>query len=573
MALPEILRRILVGRLAKYGNVPEEAVTDDEIERFLNPALGDLARPDELPGVTEAAKRIISAVRRGRKIVVFGDYDCDGICATAIMMKTLRALKADVWPFIPNRRDEGYGMSEAAVDRMRREHPRVGMVITVDNGINSVQRVTELKRGRDIEMIVTDHHLPGDTLPDCTVVNPKVAAPPHLNALCGAAVAYFVANAVIRDARQEGLYDGPKIAGELLVLAGIATVTDIMPLLGQNRIFVSGALRLFHEHAPEGLRELYWKALRSVPRVGMPVLTAKDFGFLIGPRINAAGRVSRRSQESLDLILAEAGNAVTVALERVLDCNEQRRALEQSMAKEAEDLCRRYEGAPAYVLELSGDNQGVSGIVAARMLERQEGAPVPVCVIVQRRGSARAPDGYNMREAFMAAADALEDYGGHAAAGGFTIKPGRSDDFRRLFGEACVRQRQAYEATLAKGDGTGADGRHAADAVIRAETLTLEFAEALKRLEPFGEGNPEPLFRLCGVTLSDVRAVAAGRHLSLSICQEKCRLRAVWWGAGAAEEEYRSASGIPFDVDFHIEISDFQSRHVELRIVRLSPVR
>jgi len=552
MALPEILR----GILAKRG-----VVTDEEVERFLNPALGDLAKPDELPGVVGAAKAILSAVKRGREIVVFGDYDCDGICATAIMTKTLRALNAKVFPFIPERLGEGYGMSEAAVTRMIREHPRAGMIVTVDNGVNSVERVNWLKWKKDIEMIVTDHHLPGDTLPNCPIVNPKVLAPPHLDSLCGASVAFFVANAVMDLAREEGVYNGAKIGGELLVLAGIATITDIMPLVGQNRIIVSEALKRFMRMAPIGLRELYARAARTA----QPMLTAKDFGFLIGPRINAAGRIAS-GLESLDLILTDDREQARAQAMLVDGRNVERKALEQNMVDEAN--AKIVPGAPAQVIDLSGGHQGVSGIVAARMLERLEGAKVPVCVVVDGRGSARAPDGYNVRDAFVAAADTLEDFGGHAAAGGFTVKSGRMDDFRKLFGEACVKQREALVETGSLPEA------EAADAEVDPDDLTLGFAEALKSLEPFGECNEEPIFRIRNVVLTEVRPVGAdGRHLSMVIKRGYDRLRAVWWGEGDKVEEYRAGAGIAFDVDFRVEISDFQERHVELRIVRLVPVQ
>jgi len=551
MALPEILR----GILARRG-----VVTDEEVEKFLNPSLGDLAKPDELPGVTGAARSILSAVKRGREIVVFGDYDCDGICATAIMTKTLRALKAKVHPFVPERLGEGYGMSEAAVKRMVREHPKVGMVITVDNGINSVDRVSAFRK-RDIEMIVTDHHLPGDELPNCPIVNPKVLSPPHLQQLCGASVAFFVANALMDLARAEGVYDGEKIGGELLVLAGIATITDIMPLVGQNRIIASEALKRFTRMAPVGLRELYARASRAA----QPALTTKDFGFLIGPRINAAGRIAS-GVESLDLILTEDREAARAAALRVDGRNVERKALEQAMVEEAN--VRVVSGAPAQVIDLTGGHQGVSGIVAARLLERQEGARVPVCVVVDRRGSARAPEGYNVRDAFVAAAEALDDFGGHAAAGGFTVKPGRIDDFRRLFGQACAAQR----AALVESGAEPVENR--VDAEVRPEDLTLDFAESLRALEPFGEGNEEPVFRIRDVTLREVRTVGSdGRHLSVVIRKGLDRLRAVWWGEGDKVEEYRAGSGIAFDVDFRVEISDYQERHVELRIVRLVPVQ
>jgi len=554
MALPEILR----GILAKRG-----VVTDEEVEKFLNPSLGDLAKPEELPGVTEAAEKLISAVRRGREMVVFGDYDCDGICATAIMVKVLLVLKARVSPFIPERQTEGYGMGENAVRRMLKEHPRVGLVVTVDNGINSVDRVNELRR-RDIEVIVTDHHLPGEELPKCPVVNPKVAAPPRLEQLCGAAVAFMLASRLVARARELKMYDGGKLAGELLILAGLATVTDIMPLLGQNRILVAEALKRFRTLAPVGLNELYIRAARTISEE----LNAKDFSFLLGPRINAAGRMASGS-EALDLIMTGDREAARQMAVKVDMHNLERKSREQAMVDEAvKAVAKMAPDAPAQVIDIPDGHQGVSGIVASRMVDRQERAAVPVCVIVARRGSARAPDGYNVRDAFVAAADALEDYGGHAAAGGFTVKPGRIDDFRRLFTAACEAQR----AKLVAAGQEPAVSR--VDAEVPPEDVTIEFAEAVRRLEPFGECNPEPVFRLKGVRLMEVRTVGSdGKHLCLTARKDDARIRGVWWGAGDQVEDLRSGSGLPFDIDFHVEISDFQERHVELRILRISPAQ
>ena len=543
-ALPRLKARLLALR----------GVTPATLERYMNPSLPDLADPSGLNGVDEAVGSLLAAVRNRRRIVVFGDYDCDGVCATAIMVNALRALHADVAPFVPDRTTEGYGMNEASVARMLRDNPGVGLVVTVDNGINAVEHVAQLKE-RGVEVVVTDHHLPGDELPDSIVVNPKVAAPPELEWLCGSGVAFLLSMALVRAAVACGMYSGPKIGAPLIVLAGLATVTDIMPLVGQNRIIVAEALRRFRESAPVGLQELSSRAMRSAA-----ALTARDFGFLIGPRINAAGRVAS-GMEALDLILETDRERARELAMNVDLRNVERKEVEQKMTDAA--LSQVVPGAPAQVIDIPDGHQGVSGIVAARILERLGPAnAVPVCVIVRSHGSARAPEGYNVRDAFVASAEALARYGGHAAAGGFSVRDGMTRRFAELFSAACARQ-----AALAP---PGPRGATMVDAVVSGRDMTLELSEWIRLLEPFGEGNPAPLFAMRRQFLSDVRPVGQdGRHLMVAFCGAAMP-RAVWWNRGDMVDALRAASAVPHDVAFTLETSSYGEPHPELRIVAMS---
>ena len=539
MDLNPILARILDSR----------GIVGAELEEFLHPTVDRLAKPEDLPGIVKAAEVVLDSVLYRRKIVVFGDYDCDGVCATAILSRTLKALGGDVSEFIPDRLTEGYGMSEASIARMLRNNPGVGLVVTVDNGINSVEQVTNLKR-QWCSVVVTDHHLPGDELPDANaIVDPKVSAPPHLENLCGAGVAFLLANRIVSEAKRRGMYKGGTIGGPLLVLAGLATVTDIMPLVGQNRIFVSEALKRFASCAPMGLRELHARAARS----GYGELSSRDFGFMLGPRINAAGRISS-ALEALELVTSEDREIVR-ELARIVDgYNVERKSIEQKMLDEAMTMV--VPGAAAQVIYLPEGHPGVAGIVAARVLEKL-GESVPVCVQAGGHGSARAPDGINIRDAFVACDEVLERYGGHAAAGGFSIKEGRVDDFRRMLCAYCEEHAARSPAAAA-----GAT----ADAWIEPEDVTLELAEDLARLEPFGEGNPEPVFGLKGVFFADVKPLGAdGRHLSVTL--RKSGLRAIQWGRGELVEQLRAASAEPHDITFTLAVSDYGERHVELRLV------
>ena len=527
-------------------------ISDDARDEFLHPTLDKLAAPEELPGIVKAADIILDSVLYRRKIVVFGDYDCDGVCATAIVSRTLRALGGNVSEFIPDRLTEGYGMSEPSIARMLKSNPGVGLVVTVDNGINSVAEVTNLKR-KWSSVVVTDHHLPGDELPDANaIVDPKLAAPEHLQNLCGAGVAFMLANRVISEAKRRGMYKGPSVGGPLLVLAGLATVTDIMPLLGQNRILVAEALRRFPVCAPIGLRELFARAART----GCTALTTRDFGFTIGPRINAVGRIERYgAEQALELVVSEDEEIVRELARLVDGYNVERKAVEQRMSDEAQ--AKIVPGAPAQVIDLPNGHPGVAGIVASRILERSGGRG-PVCVYAGGHGSARAPEGFNVRNAFVACAEVLERYGGHAAAGGFSVKEGRIDDFRRMLCEYCARH----------GGGNSVAAERGPDLWVEPADLTLELAEELVRLEPFGEGNREPVFGLKGVSFSEVKTLGMdGKHLAVTL--RGSGLRAVWWGHGDLVEKLRAESAAPHDLTFMIAISDYGERHIELRVASL----
>ena len=538
MSVSEILRALLARR----------GIAEAEEESFFHPSLSGLAAPESLPGIVEAADAILSVAASGRRIVVFGDYDCDGVCAVAILLKALAAIGADSVPFLPERLSEGYGMTDVSVARMLAAQPDVAMVVTVDNGINSVGQVRAL-RERGVKVVITDHHLPGETLPDAdALVNPKVAAPPELSDLCGSGVAFMLANRLVTEAKRRGLYSGPNIGGPLLVMAGLATVTDVMPLLGQNRILVAEALRRFDRCAPVGLRELHLRASRT----GSDRLSSRDFSHCVGPRMNAAGRIASAG-DALSLLMADDREQAREMARIVDGRNVERKTIEQKMLDEA--LSKIEPDAPAQVIDLPDGHPGVAGIVAARVMERL-GGNVPVCVVASGRGSARSPEWINVRDALASCGDALERFGGHAAAAGFSVVEGRMDDFRKRFCEVC------------KGKATDAAERAEPepDMWISQSDATLELAEALSMLEPFGEGNPEPVFGMKDVHFSDAKPVGAdGRHLSLTL--RGSGLNAVFWNMGEKVEEFRASSATPRTIRFRLVVSTYIDRHVELHLV------
>ena len=531
-------------------------MTPESLDTFFDPALARLARAADIPGMVKAVDVILPFVVSRSKIVVFGDYDADGVCASAILVRTLRKLGGVADAFIPGRFTEGYGMTDASLRRLLEEHPDVALVITVDNGITAPREVEALM-ARGISVVVTDHHLPGPDLPaPDALVNPRVASAPGCEGLCGAGVAFFLAAALANEAADRGLYAGGKFAGPLLVLAGLATVADLMPLTDQNRILVTQALAAFRACAPVGLRELYDRAARRAAPLG-----SRDFGFMLAPRINAAGRMDTACV-AYDLLMTEEREEARQLAIKVDSFNALRKTEEQRMEQAVREQCGCMEDMPAIVARGEDWHSGVAGIVAARVMES---AHVPVAVVVGDHGSARAPGGYNVHDALTASSDSLSRFGGHAAAGGFTILPGRYDDFKRMFSEACACQHAAApDAAAIQFDG-----------FLEPSDLTLELCRDLSRLEPFGEGNPEPVFGLRNVAFSDVRPMGVdGRHLSFAFANKSIP-RAVWWGHGHGDdvEELRSHSEARFDVLFSLQVSDFgkDGPVPELRLVDVRP--
>ena len=522
------------------------------LEEFLDPSLYRITDPSCIPGV-DAAVQVILPFLHGGKIVVFGDYDADGVCASAILVTALRRLGANADAFIPLRFGEGYGMTGASITRLFAEHPDVSLVITVDNGITSPAEVASM-RARGVAVVVTDHHLPGPVLPEAdAMVNPSVASAPGCEFLCGAGVAFFLANAIAKAAIAAGLYSGPKFGGPLLVLAGLATVVDLVPLVGQNRILVMQSLANFRRCAPLGLRALLQRTARSVKPMAV-----RDYSFALGPRINAAGRMDT-ARIAYDLLMCEDCDVANDIAFRIDNFNVSRRGEEQRIYSEA---CAQIgERPPESAIVVRGEdwNPGVSGIVAARLMETYH---VPVAVMVGDTGSVRVPDGYNVRSALDASAEHLARYGGHAAAGGFTVRPGEFDAFREAFTAACANiKAETVDAGAVMFDGW-----------LEPEEITLELCEMIRKLEPFGEGNPEPVFGISNVAFGDARVVGMdGRHAALTFVDNSIP-RAVWWGHGQDVESLRAKSASRYDVLFTPATSDYGGElHVELHIVALRP--
>jgi single-stranded-DNA-specific exonuclease len=438
----------------------------EEARRFL--AAGESHDPQTLPGVPAACKLILRHVERASAIAVFGDYDVDGVCSTAMLVRTLRALgAAPAWE-LPSRFDEGYGLSEGAVRRLAAQG--VQLLVTVDCGITAVEPVAAA-RAAGLDVIVTDHHRPGAALPDCTVVHPALGGY-GCPELCASGVVLKLSEALYAGAGRE-----PAEAAADMDLAALATVCDLVPLRGENRRIVrEGLVELGRTRKP-GLR-----ALMEAGGVEPGELSEHALGFRLGPRINAAGRM-QRADAALELLLTDdPARAGEVA--RELDfLNRDRQEAETRILFAAEAAAVAQADRAAIVVAGEGWHPGVVGIVASRLVERWRRP----CVVIALdgaagRGSGRSISAYDLHSGLAAASEHLIRYGGHRMAAGLELEAGAVERFRRVLAADAA-------AALSPDDLIPVER---VDAVVPGGDLGLDLAEELELLRPFGMGNPQP---------------------------------------------------------------------------------
>jgi single-stranded-DNA-specific exonuclease len=465
---------------------------------------------DAFGGLREAAELILGHVRRGSRITVHGDYDVDGVCASAVLIRALRTVGGDVDWYLPSRSTDGYGLAAATVDRLAARG--TDLLVTVDCAITAVEEVARA-RAAGMEVIVTDHHSPraDGALPDAPIVHPRIGEYPCPD-LCAAAVAHKLAQALLQAHGED-----PRPADEDLDLVALATVADVVPLLGENRRLVREGLRRLASTRKPGLR-----ALMDVAKVDPSTVDAGAIGFRLGPRLNAAGRLYR-ADAGLELLLTEdRERARAVALE--LDANNtERRDVETRIRFEAEAQVAEQGSAAAYVLASDGWHAGVIGIVAARIAERHHRP----CVLIaldgaEGTGSGRSIAGFDLLGGLHAASETLQRYGGHRAAAGLTIARADVAAFREAFA--------AHAASVLTPEDLRPEVR--VDAVAPGDALTLTLAEELEQLAPFGQGNPAVSLLVPAALLDDPRPMGEGRHVSFTLSAGGARSRCVMFGAG-----------------------------------------
>jgi single-stranded-DNA-specific exonuclease len=571
--VPNVVAQLLIGR----------GICDaDGVRQFLDVRLSGLRDPEELPGCMRAAEILHQAIRDGRRITIYGDYDADGMTATAILLLCLKQLGAKVDFYIPNRIDEGYGLNHDALRTIAGQGGDV--VVTVDCGITSVAEA-ETARELGLTLIITDHHKPhvGESLGSTMLTAgrdshsavseklPHVAAIVHpglpdstypFPGLCGAAVALKLAWALCQQASEA------KRVGEAMRtflmravgLAAIGTIADVVPLVDENRILARHGLNCLRHYPTPGLL-----ALEQVTGLDKkPLLDCEDVGFTIAPSLNAAGRLGQ-APLAVELLTTECAERAQKLAEFIHGLNEQRQTLERSVYraanKLAHEMCDPSE-APALVLAGRGWHAGVIGIVAGRLAEQYH-RPVVLISLDElgakpALGSGRSVNGFNLHAALAACGQHLVGHGGHEAAAGLTIDEAAIDPFRKDF---CAYAERAISLE-----------DRIAELFVDAETplsaLTHQTVRQIEELAPFGCGNERPMLCTSEIRLAEPprRIGSTGRHLALRLQQHGVALRGVAFGGGDWEQDLIDANG-PLAVAFKPVINSFRGRQtVEMHV-------
>ncbi len=520
--------------------------TAPEAASFLDPRLKTLSDPFLLPDMDRAVDRLLAAVDRGERIVLYGDYDVDGVTSLALLTRVLRAFGGKPECFLPLRMDEGYGLSADGVARcVETFHPQ--LLVAVDCGTSSVAEIAAL-RTDGVDAIVIDHHEIKGALPDCVaLVNPKRGDGFHY--LCSVGLVFKVAHALLK---RRPLADFDLRAH--LDLVALGTVADLVPLLDENRILVKHGLAQLAKTNSVGLRELM-----EVAGV-RPPLTPPDVGFKLGPRMNAAGRLGT-AQEALELLLT-GDRARARVLAQDLDVqNRERRKVEDDVCVQAgAQLAEWFDAERDAAIVVGGDgwHPGVVGIVASRLL-RQHHRPSLVIGFDEQgmgKGSGRSIEGLSLVHALTHCGSHLEKYGGHEMAAGLTLRRENFIAFRDAF-RACAGELLSAEQLQA---------RLHLDVELTIGDINFDLLAQYCALQPFGMGNRQPTFFARGVTLAGEPRVMKEKHLSLMLRQGGDEYRAVWFGA-VSEKLPRQ----PWDIAFHIERNEYQgavSAQIHMRAVR-----
>lgn len=505
-----------------------------------------LSDPFLLKDMDRAAARITRAVDNMEKIAVYGDYDADGVTSTAMLYSYLETRGADVIFYIPQREGEGYGMNIGAVEYLKEQG--VSLIVTVDNGISSVQEVARANE-LGIDVVVTDHHRPQEILPDAVAVvdayRPDDTSPyKHFS---GVGIAFKLLMAL-----EDGAGDVEDLLEAYSDLAAIGTIGDIVPLTGENRTLIRAGLEHLSQSDRPGVQALLENA-----GIAGKALTSTNVAFTLVPRINATGRMGA-PERAVRLLISGYEEEAEVLSEEICADNEERRRVEAEIAEAAFADIEAKGYMKDHVVVVDGENwhHGVIGIVASRVTERC-GKP---CMIISRgeteaKGSGRSIEGFSLFEAICACGDLLIKFGGHPMAAGITLKPENIEAFRKRinrYAEEHFPQMPTQTVTL--------------DCKLNPTALSVSMAQSLTQLEPFGNGNPQPVFGLFNMELSNVTPVGGGGHLRLTLEKNGAVITAMRFNTKPEELPYHIGDKI--DLAVQLEAREFRGQPSLTVIVR-----
>ena len=526
--------------------------TMEKAQAFLATGAGGLHDPMRLRDMDKAVAAIREAVRQRQKIIVFGDYDVDGITATCVLLRYLRSIGADADYYIPNRLSEGYGLSCAAMDALYAQGVR--LIVTVDSGVTAFEETAYAKK-LGIRMVITDHHECREELPQAeAIVNPRRGDCDYPFAeLAGVGVAFKLICALA----------GPENSGAVLDkyadLVALGTVADVMPVVGENRVIVAAGLQRLAVTENLGLEMLLRESGQKSRR-----LTSSVISFILAPRINAAGRMGN-TEQAVELFLTDDPVRAQELAAQLCEQNKERQTAENDILQQALAVLRReYNPLEDKMIVLAGEgwHHGVIGIVSSRICDRYA---CPVILIAVDgdigKGSGRSMAGFNLFEALSDSAGLLDKFGGHELAAGLTIQKGKIEEFKaRILAYA--------DAHIKPGDLMPIVH---IDCAITPAYITESSVEGLSALEPFGMKNPQPVFSMDNMYVEDITPISSDRHVRLTLTKDGVSYTAMLFGTGAGGCGF--AQGNFVDAAFHLEINEYRGRRtvqLVLKDVRLS---
>ncbi len=493
-----------------------------DIETFFTPKLEAFQKQTELPGIDKAWRRIQKAIDEGELMIVYGDYDVDGVCASAVMYKALTSLGAKILPYIPHREKEGYGLSKTGLEFCR--DSGASLVITVDNGIVAVEQA-EFAKEIGLELIITDHHLPSETLPPAHCIV-------HSTAMCGTAVAWCL----VRNKISESL------AKELLELVAIATIADLMPLLEINRSFVYEGLKILNKTKNLGLQELLKQAGLEMGKIG-----SYEIGHVIAPRINAIGRLEH-AIDALRLVCTKDPVKSRRLAKLLCDKNSERQQLTSQSVDEARLMIKK--DSRVHVLWSDQWNPGIIGLIAGRITEELYAPSMAISVMNGKaKGSARSIDGINIVEVLRQTKDLLLEVGGHSGAAGFALDEKNLPEFKSRI-EAIIND-----------VGVTAEKVLDIEAELNSEMLSKSLVKKLDQFAPFGYKNPAIVLASRGMQISDVRTLSDGKHLKF----KANGIDAIAFGMGEMVKKLLEVKSV--DIAYNLEINEFRgNQNLQLKV-------
>ena len=531
--------------------VQRNITTREEAFSFFNPSLDYLHDPFLMKGMNIAVDRISTALKRNERILVYGDYDVDGTTAVALVYSFLKNLKANVDYYIPDRYKEGYGVSYAGIDFAHQANCRI--IITLDCGIKAVEKV-KYARSKGIDVIVCDHHYPGDEIPGAlAVLDPKQPSCNYpYKDLSGCGVGFKLVHAF---SRVHGLPFSE--ITPYLDLVAVSIASDIVPVTGENRVLAYYGLKRLNESPRIGLREIIRESEIT------KALTIEDIVFKVGPRINAAGRMETGSK-AVELLISEDPKIAGTISREINNFNKERRSVDRIITNEAMRMISDAQGAVnawTTVLFHPSGKKGVIGFVSSRLIESYYR---PTVILTESNGfatgSARSVQGYDLYQAIEACSDLLESFGGHMFAAGLTLKKENIKPFMERF-EKFVNNTITEDQLIP---------RVFIDSELSFSEISEEFYETVNRFQPFGPENMSPIFVSRNVfdTGSGRMVGSSGEHLKLELCQESTGIKnipAIAFGQSNHFEYIKS--GKPFDVCYSIEMNEFRgNRSLQLNI-------